>query len=184
MNKIDCLNSIILLLRELYEGEDDPSLVERLLDSISTLKPVLQAWQENRDENPEETVKDHKCLNCGNCCVKSTNQLGGASVGDIAIWITNKRFDILEWVDPVMLSPTEVARFDIWIDPETQDEARMCPWLQKNRGKKTYECIIHDVKPQVCKDFPASKSHAARYGCPVYQAKCGVTSKKSLINQK
>jgi uncharacterized protein len=102
------------------------------------------------------------CQRCGNCCAKGLDE--GASINDIAIWIAAKRYDILEWVHPIISPISEVVVFDIWINPRTHEYSK-CPWLRREKGKNKYSCAIHDIKPEVCRTFPVDMEDAKRRGC-------------------
>jgi|GEM_PF-3454079 Fe-S-cluster containining protein len=43
-----------------------------------------------------------------------------------------------------------------------------CPFLRKVRGKEEYTCLIHDVKPLKCREFPADRETAKNHECPGY----------------
>lgn len=92
-----------------------------------------------------------------------------ASVSDIEMWEDNGREDILDWVDTIVLEGI-VCSYDIWIDPESGEEAHSCPWLRKIADTEGYQCSIHTVKPEVCRKFPTSRKHAEDVGCPGFKA--------------
>ena len=66
---------------------------------------------------------------------------------------------------PVALGDVVVA-YDVWLDPETGEDVDRCPWLQELTDTGKYSCGIHDVKPDICRDYPVSREHAERTGCP------------------
>jgi len=74
------------------------------------------------------------------------------------------RADILEWVDPVDFG--DHVEYDIWISPRTQDDVARCPWLRKVRGQDKYRCRIDATKPELCRNYPISREHAEKTGCP------------------
>jgi Fe-S-cluster containining protein len=41
----------------------------------------------------------------------------------------------------------------IWLDPETGGLEERCPFLTAT-GPTTTLCAIHDVKPDICRDYP------------------------------
>jgi Fe-S-cluster containining protein len=80
------------------------------------------------------------------------------------MWQDNARDDILAWVDPIDIGNGNYI-YDVWINPNTNDDVARCPWLRKLPRKEKYICKINDVKPRVCREYPKSKSHAQRTGC-------------------
>jgi Fe-S-cluster containining protein len=61
-------------------------------------------------------------------------------------WVEEGRWDILRWCDPVTL--------DLWVDGSRNDyEASRCPFVRKDRNRPTYRCMIHDTRPQVCRNY-------------------------------
>ena len=95
---------------------------------------------------------DFQCQQCGKCC---EHFACSATEKDIIKWKINRRWDILKWVD--------ILCMDLWISPITHEETIRCPWLRKQRGKNKYYCRIHDVKPEVCHNFPDDREHAKSY---------------------
>jgi Fe-S-cluster containining protein len=81
----------------------------------------------------------------------------GATDEDIETWERAGRDDILAWTNYLG---------DLWISPVTGEEASRCPWLRKVRGQDRYICRIHDVKPEVCMDYPVSRKQVLEDGCP------------------
>jgi Fe-S-cluster containining protein len=55
--------------------------------------------------------------------------------------------------------------YDIWIHPRTGEDVRRCPWLRKLPGKEKFVCLIQDMKPEVCRNYPVSRTHAGETGC-------------------
>ncbi|MBT3296843.1 MAG: hypothetical protein HN919_18470 [Verrucomicrobia bacterium] len=110
-----------------------------------------------------------KCKQCGHCCLNLNAFATCASEEDVERWAREGRDDILEWVVPVALGDVIVA-YDVWLDPETGEDVDRCPWLQRLPGTRKYVCGIHDVKPDICKDYPVTREHAERTGCPGFAA--------------
>ena len=108
------------------------------------------------------TQKNFNCKRCGNCCLyASFNEVEEA---DIRLWEKNDRIDILEWVRRKPIGDGEYA-YEVWIDPRTRHEVDRCPWLRKLPHNGQYVCKIHNLKPTICRYFPASRKHAAEIGC-------------------
>ena len=127
--------------------------------------------------NEKDMTKDEKacsivCQRCGRCCRAAIELLhGDATTRDVACWIGEGRYDILEWVGPFMIPDSEDAMFDIWVNLKTQDFVNRCPWLRKQKGADVYGCAIHDVKPAVCREWPSNIERGKKLGCPACQEK-------------
>ena len=105
-----------------------------------------------------------KCKQCGNCCINLNGFSTCASDADMRRWEAAGRTDILEWVDMIEVGDQRI--YDIWLDPRTDEDVSCCPWLYRLPGEERYICRIHDVKPDVCRDYPVSREHAEETGCP------------------
>jgi Fe-S-cluster containining protein len=109
--------------------------------------------------------ENFKCKQCGNCCINLGDAFSTcATTEDIDLWEEEGRNDILEWVGFIPLGDEYV--YDLWIDPQTDDDVNHCPWLKKHPTENKYICSIHDVKPNHCRAYPKSKRHAQETGCP------------------
>jgi Fe-S-cluster containining protein len=111
-----------------------------------------------------------KCERCSSCCL----QVDWLEVveDDIRRWIQEERTDILmyvegwnEWCWENMLvrdRPEVIIDFlingdilanEFPYDPEEKEQLDVCPFLRKAYGKRMFECMIHDTKPQTCKEY-------------------------------
>ena len=109
--------------------------------------------------------KGFKCIQCGQCCLNLLDAFStSVSEDEIKIWQQKGRDDILEWVDPIHVGGDQYV-YDIWISPTTGDDVKRCPWLRKLQNRNKYICRIHEVKPEHCRAYPKSRSHAKRTGC-------------------
>ena len=107
-----------------------------------------------------------KCRQCGHCCLNLTGAFEAcASEDDILLWEAHGREDILEWVDVIPLGEDHRV-YDIWVNPRTGEDVTRCPWLRKLPRQNKYICRIHEVKPEHCLEYPLSRDHAERTGCP------------------
>jgi len=112
------------------------------------------------------------CKQCGRCCRTAEKLVhGDATIQDIACWIGEGRYDILQWVDPMIVPDSEDAMFDIWVNPKTHDFVKRCPWLRKRKGSNVYECAIYDVRPAECREWPIDLAEGQRLGCPACEEK-------------
>ena len=106
-----------------------------------------------------------ECKQCGHCCTLSDAYQGSASEADVKMWEDNDRWDILDWVSTIYGKNGEVFCHDIWISPTTHDWVNRCPWLRKLPNKDKYICRIHDMKPELCRNYPLDKEHAEKTSC-------------------
>ena len=93
-------------------------------------------------------IKNFECVGCGKCC-RLLNINGKATEKDFERWHKNKRDDILKWV----------VKDQFWIDPETKEFVKECPWLNENL------CGIHEDKPDWCRDYPKTIQNAKLHKC-------------------
>ena len=137
-------------------------------------KPIafIRRSEMSKDERGFSIV----CQRCGKCCRVATQLVqGDATIQDVACWIGEGRYDILQWVGPMIVPDSDDAMFDIWVNPKTQDFVKRCPWLRKQEGSSVYECAIYDVRPAACREWPVDLAEGQRIGCPACQEKspCG-----------
>jgi Fe-S-cluster containining protein len=106
-------------------------------------------------------LPEFNCKQCGNCCLNLyVCEEGSANPEDISRWKQEGRWDILEWVDIYDFYPEDEQYGDIWIDPNTGEDARRCPFLRKIRNQNKYKCLIQDTKPEFCRQYPSNKEQA------------------------
>jgi Fe-S-cluster containining protein len=74
-----------------------------------------------------------------------------ATGDDVKRWIKEGRWDILQWAG-IFWNGDEPEGADLWVN-EKGDEASRCPFVRKDRGRKTYKCTIYDTRPKVCHDY-------------------------------
>ncbi|WP_432822920.1 YkgJ family cysteine cluster protein [Trichloromonas sp.] len=84
-----------------------------------------------------------QCLGCGQCCEAFGGHLR-ASKADLSRWQELGRTDLLARVNRLGW---------IWVDPENGQPENHCPFLQRVNDK-TAHCSIHEVKPDMCRDYP------------------------------
>ncbi len=71
---------------------------------------------------------------------------------------------------PEVLDYVGGTRRSLWISPETGKETQRCPWLRKLPRQEKYECRIHDVRPEVCRDFPIDIGQMIDLDCEILEA--------------
>lgn len=92
---------------------------------------------------PDRPVPRRRCLGCGQCC----EHFGGylhASQADLERWKCLGRQDLLDLVNPSGW---------IWVDPRENRRGARCPFLRRI-DEETAHCAIHDIKPDMCRDYP------------------------------
>jgi Fe-S-cluster containining protein len=108
-----------------------------------------------------------KCERCGSCCLQ-IGDIINISEEDIRRWVNEGRVDILQYCsgwnnecyDMFLWDQEELVRYlneginmEMWFDPESGDEVYLCPFLRKKYGRNEFECMIHDTKPEICRDY-------------------------------
>ena len=83
------------------------------------------------------------CNQCGKCCIKYSS--GGLSASEDEI----KHWDIFK---PDVYN--FVSDGKIWMDPQTGEQLKICPWLSKE--KNFYTCVIYFDRPNDCKYYPVT----------------------------
>lgn len=105
------------------------------------------------------------CRQCGRCC-RRLDYHDALTETDYDQWIALGRTDILERVG-IVRKGERITGFAIWMVPGTRQYAPVCPWLASAPppGPDRWICRIHDVKPEICRDYPGSRKHARMTGC-------------------
>lgn len=111
----------------------------------------------------ETNMGSFACLQCGRCC-RTLDYHNEVTSEDVDRWKASGRDDILRWVDTVARGDGAVS-YRIWVVPETRQLAGTCPFLKKNPTTDRWDCGIHEVKPQICRNYPVSRKHATMTGC-------------------
>lgn len=115
----------------------------------------------------ETGMADFECRQCGRCCRRLDYRFE-LTEADYQLWVDQGRTDILEWVGAFRRND-RIVSYAIWIEPGTRRYAPVCPWLQEIPGTDHWECTIHDVKPEVCREYPATRKHAQMTGCAAFK---------------
>ena len=115
------------------------------------------------------------CTGCGKCCVKygAGAGLGCATDNDIAR--LSVRPDISVYIHPSL--------GDLWISPVTGEETARCPWLRKLPGRQLYKCRIHDVRPDICRDYPVNIQQMIEDECEMLEPGDHQKSRQQLAQE-
>lgn len=102
------------------------------------------------------------CNQCGKCCLKYNGDdwLGTAAEADMLFWLM-RRPEVLDYVDGKLHS--------LWTSPVTGKKMRRCPWLRKLPGRQKYTCRIHNVRPEVCRDYPIDIAQMINLDCEMLE---------------
>jgi Fe-S-cluster containining protein len=110
----------------------------------------------------ETGMADFACRRCGRCC----SALDFKNTGTAADWERFEklgRTDILAWIAPVRRDGRVVA-CRLWIDPISGRYTDGCPWLVEETPGR-YACRIHEIRPEICRQYPGTRKHAEMTGC-------------------
>ncbi len=108
-------------------------------------------------------MEAYRCRQCGDCC-RRLDYRHQMTADDVAQWRRMGRDDILAWVREDRGADGEPV-YSIWREPGTARYAEVCPWLRNVPGTIKWICAIHDVKPEICRQYPATRKHAEMTGC-------------------
>lgn len=111
----------------------------------------------------ETHMKGFVCCRCGHCC-SGLGYENDCDEDDYLQWQALGRRDILERVR-VIPNRGGAPRYRIWLDEGSGDLASTCPWLAAAPEKKGFICLIQEVKPAVCRQYPFTRKHAMMTGC-------------------
>lgn len=149
----------------------------QLVSSICARVFHERAWEERDPESGQMGVRietgmeGFSCRQCGQCCT-SLDYHNELTEEDVVWWGRLGRTDILKWVRGVEQEGRESA-YRIWTVPGTTRIADTCPFLKKIPSENRWECLIHDVKPAICRQYPLTRKHGLMTGCPGFDTKKG-----------
>ena len=125
----------------------------------------------------DSQMSGFKCRQCGHCC---RNLDSACAQEDVLLWQYLGRQDILAWVREVGPSSGNLT-YRVWVDPSTGQTVDTCPFLGKIPGESHSQCMIQEVKPLACREYPFTRKHAGMTGCPGFEpVHAKVTDKSSL----
>ncbi len=112
-------------------------------------------------------METFKCHQCGHCC-HNLDYYDQLTETDYNRWQSLERKDILMTVRRVRRGNKTFA-YRMWEKTGTEKTASPCPWLRKIPTQNRWECRIHDVRPEICRQYPGSRKHADMTGCPGFK---------------
>ncbi len=148
--------------------KSDPPL--RTLADICSCVFQEKAWVRKGEKGEKDGIvvktggENFECRQCGHCC-NLLDYRDELTDEDCRLWQELGRTDILERVK-VFRNQDEIVGYAIWMDPATGLISDRCPWLSKNPEKNRHACLIHDVRPRICRQYPGTRKHARMTGCP------------------
>lgn len=110
--------------------------------------------------------EEFECRQCGRCC-RDLDYRHELSPADYQAWQALGRDDILERVATITRGG-RIVSYAMWVEPGTRRFSEVCPWLAPADPKNTagrWICRIHDVKPEICRQYPGTRKHARMTGC-------------------
>ena len=128
-----------------------------------------RAWAGNALEGTgqgiwiEHHMTGFVCRQCGACCADLGYE-NDCTQEDYLMWQGLGRQDILERVMKVEGTETP-TQYRIWMDPASRELTPSCPWLFLTLGSTKAICLIQEVKPEVCRQYPFTRKHARHTGC-------------------
>jgi Fe-S-cluster containining protein len=112
-------------------------------------------------------MEDFSCRQCGHCC-RNLDYYDQLTEADYNRWQASGRTDILKKVRRVKRENNTFA-YRIWERTGTGKTGSPCPWLHKMPTQNQWECRIHEVRPEICRQYPGSRKHAEMTGCPGFK---------------
>lgn len=112
----------------------------------------------------ETGMAGYVCRQCGRCC-RTLDYHRECTADDYHRWQALGRDDILQWVRCIP-GPDGTTAYRIWVAPGNEKPAPVCPFLRNENGAVRSFCSIHEVKPEICRQYPFTRKHALMTGCP------------------
>lgn len=109
------------------------------------------------------------CTQCGRCCTNA-DFMGSmeATEDDVTRWVKHRRYDILRFVDLVRPDGAFICA-DLWVDNQTGNDRKRCPFVRKVRSQDRYTCTIYETRPEVCREFPHHVSQMEFVNCEMLE---------------
>lgn len=114
-------------------------------------------------------MESFRCRQCGQCC-RNLDYRDALTEEDVKRLEAIGRHDVLVRVGK--FKPQEGKPiYRIWMTPGKLELEEECPFLKKIPTENRWVCMIHDVKPTICRQYPVSRKHANMTGCPGFDNK-------------
>ena len=159
-----------LLIKTIKKSSPDIEQLARICGAVFQEKARAGPGKERAGEEAgiwiETGLELFRCRQCGGCC-RFLDYHKELTVEDYERFRSMGREDILEWVRPIR-QKKRIVSFLIWVDPATGQLHESCPWLKKDSEHNRYSCLIHEIRPRVCREYPGSRKHARMTGCPAF----------------
>jgi len=101
-----------------------------------------------------------ECNQCGKCCESYSDGGLSASENEIEFW---------EIFRPHIYN--FVSGGNIWIDPNTGNQFKRCPWLRQIPNQDKYVCDIYYDRPDDCKHYPVTIEQMIKDECEMLEAR-------------
>jgi Fe-S-cluster containining protein len=145
--------------------------MKKNFENPTNVVPSIPRLPEEIELLIQEEIKNREtfnCTGCGKCCTYGP-YMGSMSAHeeDLQRWEDEDRQDILDTAN--IWGDGEFRTAYLWIDPKTGDEVTsgICPWVKKI-GKDNWHCTIHELRPNVCRNYPVSREQRDQFECPGY----------------
>lgn len=115
----------------------------------------------------ETGMEDFTYRQCGQCC-RILDYQREIAEEDVALWEKSGRSDILQWVR-VFKGENNRKSYRIWTTPGSTELVESCPFLKRMSSENRSVCLIQDLKPGICRQYPSSRKHAVMTGCPGFK---------------
>ena len=101
-----------------------------------------------------------ECNQCGKCCENYSDGGLSASKSEIEYWeIFRPRIDNF------------VSGGNIWVDPNTGNQLKRCPWLRQIPNQDKYVCDIYYDRPDDCKHYPVTIEQMIKDECEMLEVR-------------
>lgn len=111
----------------------------------------------------ESDMDNFHCSQCGDCC-RNLAFHDDCTEHDYYRWQRLGLAHILARVR-VLEACGKPTGYKIWVEPGTTHLSNVCPWLKEIPGENRWTCLIQDVKPEICTQYPFTRKHALMTGC-------------------
>jgi len=101
-----------------------------------------------------------ECNQCGKCCKNYSDGGLSATASEIEFW---------EIFRPNI--SRYVSEGSIWIDPDSGERFKRCPWLRQLPNQGKYVCDIYYDRPDDCKHYPVTIDQMMKDECEMLETK-------------